>query len=48
METGIILNEDFHDKLPKEFYFMRELLLSSLGSSSKHWRITTQHSCTLI
>lgn len=27
----------FYDKLPKEFFFMRELLLSSLWRSPEHW-----------
>jgi phosphoenolpyruvate carboxykinase (GTP) len=26
-----------YDKLPKEFFFIRELLLSSLWRSPEHW-----------
>lgn len=31
------LFEKFYDKLPKEFFFMRELLLSALWRSPEHW-----------
>jgi phosphoenolpyruvate carboxykinase (GTP) len=31
------LFEMFYDKLPKEFFFLRELLLSSLWRSPEHW-----------
>jgi phosphoenolpyruvate carboxykinase (GTP) len=31
------LFEKFYDKLPKEFFFLRELLLSSLWRSPEHW-----------
>lgn len=31
------LFEKMYDKLPKEFFFMRELLLSSLWRSPEHW-----------
>ena len=33
----------FYDKLPKEFYFMRELLLSSLWRSPEHWALEPEH-----
>ncbi|MEO6546995.1 MAG: phosphoenolpyruvate carboxykinase (GTP) [Ferruginibacter sp.] len=32
-----------YDKLPKEFYFMRELLLSSLWRSPEHWALAPEH-----
>ncbi len=32
-----------YDKLPKEFYFMRELLLSSLWRSPEHWALEPEH-----
>ncbi|MEI2708737.1 MAG: hypothetical protein V9E96_06950 [Chitinophagaceae bacterium] len=28
-----------YDKLPKEFFFIRELLLSSLWRSPEHWEL---------
>jgi phosphoenolpyruvate carboxykinase (GTP) len=31
------LFERMYDKLPKEFFFMRELLLSALWRSPEHW-----------
>lgn len=31
-----------HDKLPKEFFFMRELLLSSLWRSPEHWTLAAE------
>jgi phosphoenolpyruvate carboxykinase (GTP) len=31
------LFEKFYDKLPKEFFFLREMLLSSLWRSPEHW-----------
>jgi phosphoenolpyruvate carboxykinase (GTP) len=31
------LFEKFYDKLPKEFFFLRELLLSALWRSPEHW-----------
>ncbi len=31
-----------YDKLPKEFYFMRELLLSSLWRSPEHWGLAPE------
>jgi len=31
------LFSQFYDKLPKEFFFIRELLLSSLWRSPEHW-----------
>jgi phosphoenolpyruvate carboxykinase (GTP) len=31
------LFERMYDKLPKEFLFMRELLLSGLWRSAEHW-----------
>ncbi len=33
----------FYDKLPKEFFFMRELLLSSLWRSPEHWALEPEH-----
>lgn len=33
------LFEKMYDKLPKEFFFMRELLLSSLWRSPEHWSL---------
>lgn len=33
----------FYDKLPKEFFFMRELLLSSLWRSPEHWALAPEH-----
>lgn len=33
------LFEKLYDKLPKEFFFMRELLLSSLWRSPEHWEL---------
>ena len=35
------LFERMYDKLPKEFIFMRELLLSSLWRSPEKWRLET-------
>lgn len=32
-----------YDKLPKEFYFLRELLLSSLWRSPEHWSLEPEH-----
>ncbi|MBC7890474.1 MAG: phosphoenolpyruvate carboxykinase (GTP) [Ferruginibacter sp.] len=32
-----------YDKLPKEFYFMRELLLGSLWRSPEHWALAPEH-----
>ena len=32
-----------YDKLPKEFYFMRELLLSALWRSPEHWALEPEH-----
>jgi phosphoenolpyruvate carboxykinase (GTP) len=32
-----------YDKLPKEFYFMRELLLSALWRSPEHWELAPEH-----
>ena len=32
-----------YDKLPKEFYFMRELLLSSLWRSPEHWALAPEN-----
>ena len=32
-----------YDKLPKEFYFMRELLLSALWRSPEHWGLAEDH-----
>lgn len=32
-----------YDKLPKEFYFMRELLLSALWRSPEHWSLQPEH-----
>ncbi len=32
-----------YDKLPKEFYFMRELLLSALWRSQEHWALEPEH-----
>jgi phosphoenolpyruvate carboxykinase (GTP) len=32
-----------YDKLPKEFYFMRELLLSALWRSPEHWELEPEH-----
>ncbi len=32
-----------YDKLPKEFYFMRELLLSALWRSPEHWQLEAEH-----
>ena len=31
------LFEKMYDKLPKEFFFIRELLLSALWRSPEHW-----------
>jgi len=36
------LFERMYDKLPKEFIFMRELLLSSLWRSPKKWKLETE------
>ena len=33
----------FYDRLPKEFFFMRELLLSSLWRSPEHWALEPEH-----
>jgi phosphoenolpyruvate carboxykinase (GTP) len=30
------------DKLPKEFFFMRELLLSGLWRSPEHWSLAPE------
>ena len=39
----LLLQEEFfsrlYDKLPKEFIFMRELILSSLWRSPSHWEL---------
>ncbi|HAI82208.1 MAG TPA: phosphoenolpyruvate carboxykinase, partial [Chitinophagaceae bacterium] len=32
-----------YDKLPKEFYFIRELLLSALWRSPEHWSLAPEH-----
>lgn len=32
-----------YDKLPKEFYFMKELLLSALWRSPEHWALEPEH-----
>jgi phosphoenolpyruvate carboxykinase (GTP) len=32
-----------YDKLPKEFFFMRELLLSALWRSPEHWSLEAEH-----
>ena len=32
-----------YDKLPKEFYFLRELLLSGLWRSPEHWALEPEH-----
>ena len=32
-----------YDKLPKEFFFIRELLLSSLWRSPEHWALEPEH-----
>jgi phosphoenolpyruvate carboxykinase (GTP) len=32
-----------YDKLPKEFFFMRELLLSGLWRSPEHWGLAPEH-----
>ncbi len=37
------LFEKLYDKLPKEFYFMRDLLLSSLWRSPEHWELQPEH-----
>lgn len=37
------LFEKFYDKLPKEFLFMRELLLSALWRSPEHWGQQPEH-----
>ena len=37
------LFDKLYDKLPKEFYFMRELLLSSLWRSLEHWALAPEH-----
>jgi hypothetical protein len=31
-----------YDRLPKEFIFMRELILSSLWRSPEHWELTSE------
>jgi phosphoenolpyruvate carboxykinase (GTP) len=40
-KTEIMAHEELfarmYDKLPKEYFFMRELLLSSLWRSPEHW-----------
>ena len=36
------LFERMYDKLPKEFIFMRELLLSSLWRSPEKWRLEVE------
>jgi len=35
--------DKLYDKLPKEFYFIRELLLSSLWRSPEHWKLAPEH-----
>jgi phosphoenolpyruvate carboxykinase (GTP) len=37
------LFEKFYDKLPKEFFFLRELLLSALWRSPEHWGQQPEH-----
>jgi phosphoenolpyruvate carboxykinase (GTP) len=32
-----------YDKLPKEFYYMRELLLSALWRSPEHWKLEPEY-----
>jgi len=36
------LLERMYHKLPKEFFFMRELLLSALWRSPGHWRLQAE------
>jgi phosphoenolpyruvate carboxykinase (GTP) len=36
------LFERMYDKLPKEFFFMRELLLSGLWRSPEHWSLAPE------
>jgi phosphoenolpyruvate carboxykinase (GTP) len=36
------LFERMYDKLPKEFFFMRELLLSGLWRSPEHWGLAAE------
>ena len=36
------LFEKLYDHLPKEFLFMRELILSSLWRSPEHWELTQE------
>ena len=31
-----------YDRLPKEFFFMRELLLSALWRSPEHWQLAPE------
>ena len=38
------LFERMYDKLPKEFFFMRELLLSALWRSPEHWGLEPERS----
>ena len=42
-KTEIMAHEELFarmfDKLPKEYFFMRELLLSSLWRSPEHWQL---------
>jgi phosphoenolpyruvate carboxykinase (GTP) len=38
------LFSELYDKLPKEFIFMRELLLSSLWRSPKYWGLAPERS----
>ena len=46
METGILLHEDLfsklYDRLPKEVFFMRELLLSALWRSPEKWELAPE------
>ena len=37
-----MLFERLYDRLPKEFLFMRELILSSLWRSPEHWRLADE------
>lgn len=36
------LFEKIYDKLPKEFFFMRELLLSALWRSPEKWKLESE------
>ena len=46
-KTELLSHEElfakFYDRLPKEFFFMRELLLSSLWRSPEHWSLAPEH-----